>query len=43
MANISMLVGRKVKWDIQEEEFFGDDDANDLIARRQREPYTIKA
>jgi myo-inositol 2-dehydrogenase / D-chiro-inositol 1-dehydrogenase len=43
MANISMLVGHKVKWDPAEEEFLGDDDANDLVARRQREPYAIKA
>ena len=41
MANIAMLLDRKVKWDRQKYEFIGDDDANQLTRRKQREPYTI--
>ena len=43
MANIAMLLGRKVKWDPQKQEFIGDDEANQLTRRKQREPYAIKA
>ena len=42
MANIAMLLERKVKWDPQKQEFIGDDEANQLTRRKQREPYTIK-
>jgi myo-inositol 2-dehydrogenase / D-chiro-inositol 1-dehydrogenase len=42
-ANIAMLVDRKVKWDPQKQEFIGDDEANQLTHRRQREKYAIKA
>ncbi len=43
MSNIAMLLGRKVRWDADMNEFYGDDEADDLTARHQREPYTIKA
>lgn len=43
MANIAMLVGRKVTWDRKKEEFVGDEEANRLTHRTQREPYAIKA
>jgi myo-inositol 2-dehydrogenase / D-chiro-inositol 1-dehydrogenase len=42
MANIAMLLERKVKWDPQKQEFIGDDEANALTRRKEREPYTIK-
>ncbi|MBU4272742.1 MAG: Gfo/Idh/MocA family oxidoreductase [Planctomycetes bacterium] len=42
-ANIAMLLGRKVKWDQKKYEFVGDDEANRLTRRKQREPYAIKA
>ena len=42
-ANIAMLLGRKVKWDRKKYEFVGDDEANQLTRRKQREPYAIKA
>ncbi len=42
MANIAMLLGRKVTWDRQKQEFAGDDEANQLTRRPEREPYVIK-
>lgn len=42
MANIAMLLGRKLRWDNEKFEFVGDAEANLLLRRRQREPYTIK-
>lgn len=41
MANIAMLLGRKVKWDPQKYEFVGDDEANALRSRKQREGWTF--
>ncbi|NMC18901.1 MAG: Gfo/Idh/MocA family oxidoreductase [Thermogutta sp.] len=41
MANISMLLNRTVKWDPDKYEFPGDDEANALTRRPQREPYQI--
>jgi predicted dehydrogenase len=42
MANISMLLDHKVKWDPQKQEFIDDDEANQLTRRQEREPYVIK-
>jgi myo-inositol 2-dehydrogenase / D-chiro-inositol 1-dehydrogenase len=42
MANIAMLLERKVKWDQQKYEFVGDDEANRLLRRTQREKYAFK-
>jgi len=42
MANIAMMLKRKVKWDPEKYEFIGDDEANLLTRRVQREPYAIK-
>jgi myo-inositol 2-dehydrogenase / D-chiro-inositol 1-dehydrogenase len=42
MCNIVMLLKRKLRWDPAKEEFIGDDVANALLARPQREPYAIK-
>jgi hypothetical protein len=37
-----MLLGRKLKWDPDAERFAGDDEANTMLSRKQREPYTIE-
>ena len=42
MANITMLLKRKVKWDPAKYAFIGDDQANALMRRVRREPYTIQ-
>lgn len=41
MANIAMLLGRKVRFDPAQGEFVGDAEANALIRRKQREPYAV--
>ena len=41
LANIAMLVGRKIQWDPAAEQFVGDDEANALRSRKEREPYVI--
>lgn len=40
-ANIAMLVGRKIKWDMSQKQFIGDDEANGLRSRKQRESFEI--
>jgi hypothetical protein len=42
LANISLLLGRKVRWDIDRQQFLDDAEANLLIHRKQRAPYTIE-
>jgi len=42
MANIAMLLDRKVKWDPRKQQFIGDAEANQLTRRKQREPYAFK-
>ncbi len=39
LANIAMLVGRRVQWNPQKQQFGDDAEANLLVGRRQREPY----
>lgn len=41
LANISMRLGRPVKWDPKEERCVGDDEANSMLSRRQREGYEV--
>jgi myo-inositol 2-dehydrogenase / D-chiro-inositol 1-dehydrogenase len=41
LANIAMLVGRKVQWDPQKQQFADDVEANLLVRRQQRKPYQI--
>ncbi len=41
IGNIAMLLGRKLKWDPAAEKFAGDDEANGMLGRRQREPWTV--
>jgi predicted dehydrogenase len=42
LANISMRLGRKLRWDPQKELFVGDEEANRWLSRTQRRPYEIK-
>jgi predicted dehydrogenase len=41
IGNIAMLLKRKLRWDPAQERFVGDDEANAMLARKQREPWTI--
>jgi predicted dehydrogenase len=41
LANISLRLGRKLRWDAAKEEFVGDDEANDMLSRPQRSPYEL--
>ena len=41
MANIAMLLGRKIKWDPKKYDFIDDPDASALVNRKQRQPYTV--
>ncbi len=43
LANISMRLGRKLRWDPQKEVFLGDEEANRWLARTERSPYEIRA
>ena len=43
MCNMAMLLGHKIRWDPQRQQFIGDADADALMTRRQRPPYTITA
>jgi predicted dehydrogenase len=41
LGNISMHLGRPLKWDPDKELFLGDDEANGLLSRRQRKGFEI--
>jgi predicted dehydrogenase len=41
LCNIAMLLGRKLRWDPENEDFVGDEQASALVARPQRSPYAI--
>lgn len=43
LANIALRLGRKLTWDPATESFTGDDEANGMLARKQREGYEITA
>ncbi len=43
LGNISMRLGRKLKWDPEKELFVGDDEANGMLSREQHKPYQIEA
>jgi predicted dehydrogenase len=43
MCNIAMLLKRKLRWDPEQQQFLGDDEANQLLSRPQRAPYTFSA
>jgi len=41
LANISMRLGRKLRWDPVKELFVGDDEANGRLRRERRKPYVV--
>ena len=41
LGNISIRIGRKLTWDPAKEQFVGDSEADAMLTRKQREPYTI--
>ncbi len=41
LSLISMLVGRKIKWDVGSERILGDHEATKLLSRPYREPYKL--
>jgi len=41
LANIAMILDRKMQWDPAKEEFIGDEQANAMRTREQRSPWTI--
>lgn len=41
IGNIAMMLKRKLRWDPKAETFENDDEANRMLARQQREPWTI--
>lgn len=41
LGNIAMLLGRKVRWDPAKERFVNDAEADGMLSRTQREPWTI--
>ncbi len=41
LGNISMRLGRKLQWNPEKELFVGDDEANALLARKQRAGYEV--
>jgi predicted dehydrogenase len=43
LANMAILLGRRLTWDPQAEDFVGDAEASSMVSRRQRAPYTIEA
>jgi predicted dehydrogenase len=41
IGNISMLLGRKLQWDPDQEKFVNDAEANDMRSQPMREPWTL--
>jgi hypothetical protein len=41
IGNIAMLLGRKLRWNPDAERFVDDPEADKLLSRKQREPWTI--
>jgi predicted dehydrogenase len=42
LANMAMILDRKVRWDMNQQQFLGDAEANMLTRRKQRAPYGIE-
>ena len=42
IGNIAMKLGRKLRWNPLKEEFIGDTEANKMLLRPQRSPWTLK-
>ena len=43
IGNISMLLGRKLRWDPEHERFLDDDSANAMLSRPMRSPWRLEA
>ena len=43
LANIAIRLGRKLRWDPDQEQFVGDAEANRWLSREQRKPYQVEA
>jgi hypothetical protein len=41
LGNIAMLLGRKLRWNPDAERFVDDAEADAMLSRKQREPWTI--
>ncbi len=41
VADITLRLGRKLKWDPTQDRFIGDDEANTMLSRAARSPWTI--
>jgi predicted dehydrogenase len=41
IGNIAMMLGRKLQWDAEAERFVDDDEADGMLTREQREPWTM--
>ena len=41
IANITRLIGRKLRWDADVEKFVGDAEANDHLTRERRKGYEL--
>jgi hypothetical protein len=41
VSDISLRLGRKLKWDPQNDRFIGDDQANAMLSRAERSPWTM--
>jgi hypothetical protein len=42
IGNIAMMLGRKLKWDPAAERFLNDAEADSMLGRQQREPWTLE-
>jgi predicted dehydrogenase len=43
LGSISLRLGRKLQWDPEKQQFVGDEEANRMVAREQRRPWTYEA
>jgi len=41
IGNIAMMLGRKLRWNPEAERFSGDAEADRMLSRKQREPWTV--
>jgi predicted dehydrogenase len=41
IGNIAMMLGRSLRWNPEKEQFEGDEEANAMLTRKQREPWTM--
>jgi hypothetical protein len=41
VSDIALRLARRLKWDPVQDRFVGDDEANSLLSRPERSPWTI--